>query len=64
MAPERFYEDEMNVSSMEGDVYSLAMTSFEVCFSIVNCPTIQCNNPITIRSSRGYHHTVTIIGAR
>jgi hypothetical protein len=64
MAPEQLSWNQTNIVSTEGDVYSLAMTSFEVCFSIVNCPTIQCNNPITIRSSRGYYHTVTIIGAR
>jgi hypothetical protein len=61
MAPEQFSGTHINISSMEGDVYSLAMTSFEVCFSVVNHPIIQCNNPITIRSSQGYCHMVTVI---
>jgi hypothetical protein len=40
MAPERFSGKYIKISSTEGDVYSLAMTSFEVCSSVVSCPTI------------------------
>ena len=64
MAPKRFSPWDIDVSSTEGDVYSLAMTSFEVCFSVVNCHTIQCNNPVTTRSSRGYCHMGTVIDTR
>ena len=64
MAPERFSRSDITISSTKGDVYSLAMTSFEVCFCVVSCRTIQCNNPITIRSSRGYCHTVAAIKTR
>jgi hypothetical protein len=64
MAPERFSGRLINIPATEGDVYSLAMTSFEVCFSVVNRSTIQCNNPATIRSSQGYYHTVTVINTR
>ena len=45
VAPERLPEDMRsspmaNAPSKASDVYSLAMTSFEVCFSIVGHPTI------------------------
>jgi hypothetical protein len=42
MAPERFtgINPIINISLTEGDVYSLAMTSFKVCFSVGNCCTI------------------------
>jgi serine/threonine protein kinase len=45
--------------SKEGDVYSLAMTSFEVRSSGMNHPTARYHYPITIRSSQGYYHTMT-----
>jgi hypothetical protein len=45
MAPESFVGDALwaqvtNHPSKESDVYSLAMTSFEVCSSVVNHPII------------------------
>jgi hypothetical protein len=33
-------------------------------FLCCNCPTIQCNNPVTIRSSQGYCHMVTVIRSK
>jgi serine/threonine protein kinase len=65
MAPERFSSwDRINSSSKESDVYSLAVTSFKVCFSAVDCPIIWSDHPIMIRFSQGYHHMVTVINAR
>jgi hypothetical protein len=61
MAPERFSGIGINGSSKESDVYSLVMTSFKVCFSAANCPTIWCNHPVMIRSSQEYCHMVTVI---
>ena len=45
VAPERFSEDSdslpmINGPSKQSDIYSLAMTSFEVRFSVVNYPNI------------------------
>jgi hypothetical protein len=66
MAPERFSSDKIKMSSTEGDVYSLAMTSFEVCFSVVNCPTIQCNNQVLTGilpyGGSNKHNVITDIG--
>jgi hypothetical protein len=64
MAPERFSDDLIgaliiNAPSKESDIYSLAMTSFEVRSSIVNHPTIRYNRSVVIRSSRGYCHMMT-----
>jgi hypothetical protein len=46
MAPERFYGDHIKSASKESDVYSLAVSSFEVCFPVVKCPTIGVITPI------------------
>jgi serine/threonine protein kinase len=64
MAPEQFSGNRIKGSSKESDVYSLAMTSFEVCFSTVSYLTIRYDHPVTIRSSRGYCHTVIVTGKR
>ena len=44
MAPEHFSQDTPSTiiigPSKESDIYSLAMTSFEVCSSVLNHPTI------------------------
>jgi hypothetical protein len=54
MAPERFSLDgKIDGSSKEDDVYSFAMTSFEVRFSAVNCPTIRSNHTVTIQVLTG-----------
>ena len=64
MAPEWFSGEYINGPSKESDVYSLAMTSFKVCFSAANCPTIWYNHPVTIRSSQEYCRTVTAVKTR
>jgi hypothetical protein len=64
MAPERFSGISINGPSKESDVYSLMMTSFEVCFSAANCLTIWYNHPATIRSSQEYCHMVTAADTR
>jgi hypothetical protein len=48
----------------ESDVYSFAMTSFEVCSSAVNYPTIQYDHLTVNRSSQGSCHMVAVIKAR
>jgi hypothetical protein len=53
VAPEHFAWY-MSTPSKTSDVYSLAMTSFEVRCSIVNHPIIRYDHLITIRSSQGY----------
>ena len=55
MAPEWF----LGKYFTESDIYSLAMTSFSVCSSVVNSLTTQRYYP-TIRSSRGYYHMMTV----
>ena len=67
MAPECLPEDLgldswINCLSTESDVYSLAMTSFEVRSSAVNDPITRYNRLITARSSQGYCHTTAEIG--
>jgi hypothetical protein len=63
MAPERFsanFPPEIDDPSKESDAYSLAMTSFEVCSSVVNCLTVWCDHPVTIRFSQGYCRLVPV----
>ena len=65
MAPERFsWDGKINGSSKEDGIYSLAMTSFEVRFSAVNCLNIRSNRTVTNRSLRGFCHTATVIDTR
>ena len=69
MAPERLpledlpadYLPTIDGPSKESDVYSLAMTSFMVCSSVVSRPTGDTITPIIIRSSREHCHTVAVI---
>jgi len=65
MAPERVVEHTFGsfiVGPSKGsDVYSFAMTSFSVCTSFGNHPTTQYNEPVTIRSSRGYYRFMEVI---
>jgi hypothetical protein len=64
MAPERFSREYIYGTSKKSDIYSLVMTSFKVYFSAANCPTIWCNHPVTIRSSREYCHMMVVIETR
>ena len=65
MAPERLPEDfptsypGMKRPSKEGDIYSIAMTSFKVCSPTVNHPYLI---PLPwARSSQGFYHTMAVI---
>jgi len=66
MAPEWFFREspgDLGTSrpSKESDIHSLAMTSFSVCFSVVNHPAILHDLPVMTRSSQGYCRMVTVV---
>jgi len=58
MAPEclLFGSEEPSKHSIEGDVYSFAMTSFSVRSYSANYPPPKYNPPLMVRSSRVYCH--------